>query len=142
MMKDDNMETPKKPSKRTTKKEVSKDPISKRPKEKLLNFDSEELYAYFKDVINDVSKDQERILKQQQERVDVEERVYHLLSEYLSGFVLIGYNAYNNERIILKAAANEQEDDSLYELLKLSFIQIMQSRAIDNGGLGLFEPQD
>ena len=141
-MKDDDMEPPKKPTKRTTKKGVSKEPVNKQPKDKLLNFDSEELYAYFKDVINDVSKDQERILKQQQERVDVEDRVYHLLSEYLSGFVLIGYNAYNNERIILKAAANEQEDDSLYELLKLSFIQIMQSRVSDNGGLGSFEELD
>ena len=142
MMKDDDMETPKKPTKRTTKKGSPKKPINKNPKDRLLNFDSEDLYAYFKDVINDVSKDQERILKQQQERVDVEDRVYHLLSEYLSGFVLIGYNAYNNERIILKAAANEQEDDSLYELLKLSFIQIMQSRVSDNGGLGSFEELD
>ena len=142
MMKDDDMEPPKKPTKRTTKKGAPKKPINKNPKDRLLNFDSEDLYAYFKDIINDVSKDQERILKQQQERVDVEERVYHLLSEYLSGFVLIGYNAYNNERIILKAAANEQEDDSLYELLKLSFIQIMQDRVSDNGGLGPFEELD
>jgi hypothetical protein len=106
----------------------------------LVDLDLAEFPEYLKTIINDISEKQIKLVREQQERIDIEERVYHLLSEYLSGFILIGYNAYNNERIILKAAKNEQQDDSLYELLKISFIQIMKDRIQETTeGFGGFE---
>jgi hypothetical protein len=61
----------------------------------------------------------------QKAKMITDQQIHSFLSEYMDSYVLMGYNAHNRERILLRFARCEQSEDSLYELVRMAFVRMM-----------------
>jgi ABC-type phosphate/phosphonate transport system ATPase subunit len=118
------------PSKKTSK---GKRPKKTKPVES--NIEDDVLKQYFAELATDATEQYVKNLHKLKKKIDVENQIHNILTEYLNSYILVGYNSYTKERVMLRYADAEQSDDSIHELFKLAFIKIMNERAQDlNGG--------
>jgi len=70
----------------------------------------------------------EEVTKEAMRRIDTQQSVdaiKNILSEYFNAYILIGYGI-DGRRTILRSANSDQDDDSLFELIRYTFMRVMQ----------------
>jgi beta-glucosidase/6-phospho-beta-glucosidase/beta-galactosidase len=89
------------------------------------------------DAINnlELQKSLDKWLKENQQHQQIAMRDLSLLksiiTEYLDGFILFGYNI-EGERVILQSFKNAKERDAMMEFLKIVFIKQQQDNFLDD----------
>jgi len=86
-----------------------------------------EVKAFLNDMIEQQLKEDARLHQKQKEKLGSLKYLEGMLSEYLNGFVVIGYTC-NGDRFVINHANNTMQEDALIEQLKSIFIGLMESR--------------
>jgi len=84
--------------------------------------DDPELKDFLSKLISDTIENPPEI--QKKKRRPSEDMLMNILSEYMNGFVLVGYDTQGN-RMSLKYAKNDSQEDALIEQLRCIFIKMM-----------------
>ena len=129
-LQNENNETPKKPKrtrKKTTQSQHEKKPTqpsNTQPNVKVVPMD-EQTMEQFKQILQEIAQDSHKIALKKRKKINVDEQIHNFLSEYMDSYVLMGYNAFNRERILLRFSKCQQAGDSLVELVGMAFFKMM-----------------
>ena len=131
-LQNENNETPKKP-KRTRKKTAQSQHKKKvaEPKESNIPPDikvvpmDEQTMEQFKQILQEIAQDSHKTALKKRKKINVDDQIHNFLSEYMDSYVLVGYNAFNRERILLRFSKCQQGSDSLVELVRMAFFKMV-----------------
>jgi hypothetical protein len=115
--------TKKTPTKKTaTKKTSSPSPSpTPTPTDQIDN----DLMEQIQKILSEAKQTSKELSIRQKAKIITDQQIHSFLSEYMDSYVLMGYNAHNRERILLRFARCEQSEDSLYELVRMAFVRMM-----------------
>ena len=85
-----------------------------------------EVKAFLNDMIEQQLKEDARLHQKQKEKLGSLKYLEGMLSEYLNGFVVVGYTC-NGDRFVINHANNTMQEDALIEQLKSICIKLMES---------------